>query len=184
MLFYPLLITMAASEGTDPQSILDIIESAISKMCYRVERYLVERNKATATPRSDGLLIKVENIAATPVRALRWDYLIGNSLIHNREFILADTNYAEYFLRLCKTSETSLTMDLFGLKALRLSPQLLTESELGKDRLERKLSLEVNCANGYIRSEEAAHARDRAGDSELIQAIMAAIPERRLLDPN
>lgn len=140
-------MTLKQHEYT-PQDFLDVVEKLLSEGKYATKTYLVEHDKPTVNRRSDGMDIRVQNVVATPVRALRWDYLIGDSLINSRQFIIADNRYAQYLIDLYDhhpmTPRSSLRVKLFKFKEERLSPYLIQEHNLKESNLEKKLELDVN----------------------------------------
>ena len=102
---------MEIDKSIKPQEFLDTIEKVICKRGY-FKGYLVEYNKPTVVRHENSMEIRVEDIVATPVRALRWDYLIGERSISHRQFIIANNRYAEYFIDLFKHSDDIFTLEL------------------------------------------------------------------------
>lgn len=121
------------------EDFLRVIENQINQQQYMKKLYLIERNKPTVHETASGLVVKIESFAATPVRALRWDYGIGTDLINKREFIIANKKNAEKFVSLLRLSSIEFYGNLYDFKSDSVIPQLMTEDSITKGKLNEKL---------------------------------------------
>jgi hypothetical protein len=157
-------------KATEPQDFLDIFQELLGKREYVTSLYLVEYNKPTVNRRSDSIDIQVEDVVATPVRALRWDYLIGDEPINNRDFIIANNSYAEYLLQLYKPSGQFIKLVLYRfLKTQRVYPHLLTEDNLVSG-VEKKLEL-----NKDLTSEKIEVLENDTRDDKLLNDLLVEL---------
>ncbi len=134
-----------------PQDFLDAVERAMKKNGnYVREMYLVERDKPTVTRRNGDIRVSIEEVAVTPVRGLRWDYLVGNNSIHKRQFIIGDIRFAKYLIDMSQYSSDRLGVEIYGFKDDRLSSHLIKKHNLEQSKLDKKISLYANFPQGDV----------------------------------
>jgi hypothetical protein len=134
----------------EPQTFLDIFQELLGKRDYATHLYLVEYNKTITDCHSDQIGIQIKKLVATPVRALKWDYLIGDEPINDREFIIADNKYAEYLLKLSKPSGQYIKLVLYRFfESQKVYPHLLKIEDLTHG-VEKKLELNEDLTSGKI----------------------------------
>jgi len=87
------------------QTFLDAVDDFVESNSLTYRRHMVERDKAVVTTTNAqgdiDMRVNVKKIDATPVRALKMDYLIGDfrSLPKRRDFLLATSSgYAQYYI--------------------------------------------------------------------------------------
>ena len=125
-----------------PQDFLDAVEAVIDRGEYGNHMYLVEHDKPIVVRSEDSMDIKVEDIVATPVRALKWDYLVGEDLIKYRRFILADHKFALYLIEIFSRPVDLFTSHFFEFKE-QVFPHLIKMHNLKIENLEKKLEVGV-----------------------------------------
>jgi len=154
-------------KATEPQEFLDIFQELLGKREYVTHLYLVEHNKPTVNRRSGQIDIQVKDVVATPVRALKWDYLIGDETINSREFIIANNNYAEYFIGLYKPSVHFIKLVLYKFfENQRVYSHLLKREDLISG-IEKKLHLNKDLTSGEIEVVE-----NNTEDDELLSDLL------------
>jgi len=161
---------MISGLKAEPQEFLDIFQELLGKREYVTHLYLVEHYKPTVNHHSGQIDIRVEDVVATPVRALKWDYLIGDETINSREFIIANDNYAEYFIGLYKPSGHFIKLVLYKFfESQRVCPHLLKREDLISG-LEKKLDLNKDLTSGKIEVLESD-----IEDDDLLHDLLAEI---------
>ncbi len=130
-----------------PQAFLDVLEKLLAERKYVTHLYLVEYDKSTVDHRSNQINIKIEDVVATPVKALRWDYLIGEDTINNRRFIIADSHYAQYLVDLYEYgsgdqhSRGRVRVRLHKFEPKRVEPHLIQKHHLSGSEFTGTLDL-------------------------------------------
>jgi hypothetical protein len=154
----------------EPQTFLDIFQELLGERDYATDLYLVEHNKTTVNCRSDEIDVKIKSLVATPVRALRWDYLIGAESINSREFIIANNSHAEYLLQLYKPSGQYIKLVLYRFfETQKVYPHLLKEEDLTHG-VEKKLELNEDLTSGKIEVIE-----NDTRDDDLLSNLLAEL---------
>lgn len=141
-------MALTYSEKT-PQAFLDVLEKLLAKRKYVTHLYLVEYDKPTVDRRSKEINITIEDVVATPVKALRWDYLIGEDTINNREFIIADSNYAQYLVDLHRyrpgdqSFRGNLRVNFYKFGLRQIEPHLIQKRDLRDSNFTEELDLHI-----------------------------------------
>jgi hypothetical protein len=155
----------------NPQDFLDAVERAIKEREYVRDMYLVERDKTTLTRRAGEIQVAINEFAVTPVRGLRWDYLVGDDFIHHRQFIIGNTSFARYFIDMSQDSKDHLGVEVYGFKNNGLSPHLIQKHDLKKSKLDKKISLYVNFPRGDVDI-----ALGPSKDDEFLEDVLNQLP--------
>jgi hypothetical protein len=134
-----------------PQAFLDVLEKVLAKrnVLGFTYLYLLEYDKPTVDRHPNQINIEVKEVVATPVKALRWDYLIGEDTINNREFIIADSRHAEYLVDLHRyrpgdqSRRGSLRVNFYKFELRQVEPHLIRKHHLEDPNFKERLDLHV-----------------------------------------
>ena len=161
---------MIRDDKVTAQGFLDIFQELLGKREYVTHLYLVEYDKSIVDHRSNQINIKIEDVLATPVRALKWDYLIGDEPIDSREFIIANASYAEYFLHLSKPSGQFIKLVLYRFFKSQRVPSKLLKTEDLMYNMQKKLHLNKDLISGKIEVVE-----NNIEDDKLLNNLLAEV---------
>ena len=129
-----------------PQNLLDVVEEVAMGMPHMDKWYLVEYNKARAVGDNlkDGIKISIDDVL-TPIRAFKWDYLVGN-VPREREFVITDNKKIGYFIHVLKAKDNVFKPEekralYFAFEIYRMDKNNYPIDENGINKHNRKMNL-------------------------------------------
>ena len=133
-----------------PQNLLDVVEEVAMGMPHMDKRYLIEydKPKVVGDNLKDGIKISIDDFVATPIRAFKWDYLVGN-VPDGREFVITDNKEIGYLIHVFNVtqytpqSEKEDVLFSFDIYKVNKNDYPIDKNGIDRNLLEMKLELAV-----------------------------------------